>query len=261
MPFKKNRIFLLIFLIVFGFRLFEVFQILFYPYTVTFSEDIDLWVRPDADNCEAFLAVLRSVGAVYYKLTPPFTEELLCRGHGFHFVLPEPAGEGVFLDVMGCPPRAGDFAAATAESRIIPTEWGDIPTVGIHDLVALKTTQRLGDYPVIGRLVLCRLRERSSLLPAEREWALANIYTVEDLEQAVLLHPSLLQSADREVRELAQQQSAGQVDDTLRDTVEEQLLQKMQRARRADRAYWRGIIDELRDLRTRGQLVPAGTPV
>ena len=227
----------------------------------TFSEDIDLWVRPTAGNCDAFLAALRSVGATYYKLTPPFTEELMRRGHGFHFVLPEPEGDGVFLDVMGCPPRVGDFDSAGVGSRIIPTEWGDIPTVGIHDLVALKTTQRIGDYPVIGRLVLCRLQEQSILSTAEREWALANIYTVEDFEEALLLHPSLIESASVHARELAREQAAGRFDDMLRDTVEQHLLQKMQHARRADRTYWREIIEELRDLRSCGQLVPTGTPV
>jgi hypothetical protein len=61
----------------------------------TFSENIDLWVNPTAANAERFVAVLRSCAARYYKLTPPWTETWLARGHGFHFVLPEPGGPDV----------------------------------------------------------------------------------------------------------------------------------------------------------------------
>src|SRR5215469_5851700 len=68
----------------------------------TFSEDIDLWIRPEAQNCERFLATLRSYNARYYKLTPEFTPKNLQRGHGFHFVVPDENSE-VYLDVMGAP--------------------------------------------------------------------------------------------------------------------------------------------------------------
>jgi hypothetical protein len=54
----------------------------------TFSEDIDLWIRPTVDNCGRFLTVLRACHARYYKLTPPLETDYLLRGHGFHFVLP-----------------------------------------------------------------------------------------------------------------------------------------------------------------------------
>jgi len=37
----------------------------------TFSEDIDLWVKPQPDNWNRFLNVLASVKANTYKLTPP----------------------------------------------------------------------------------------------------------------------------------------------------------------------------------------------
>lgn len=54
----------------------------------TFSEDVDLWINPDAENRRKFLAGLRDCHARYYKLTPPFTVENLQLGHGFHFLLP-----------------------------------------------------------------------------------------------------------------------------------------------------------------------------
>ncbi len=134
-----------------------------------FSEDIDLWIRPTQPNAEALLAALREVGARYYKLTPPLTERNLRRGHGFHFRVPD--DPDIFLDVMGAPPRVSDFESAQAGSRTMETSWGRIPVVGICDLVALKSTQRLGDYPVIGQLVLRHIEE-CGVPGADREhWA------------------------------------------------------------------------------------------
>ena len=43
----------------------------------TFSEDIDLWLDPTAENCARFVAALRDCRARYYKLTPPLTLDLV----------------------------------------------------------------------------------------------------------------------------------------------------------------------------------------
>jgi hypothetical protein len=124
----------------------------------TFSEDIDLWVNPTEENRGRFLSALCASRAGYYKLTPEFTVENLQRGHGFHFVLPDVCGE-VFLDVMGNPPRAGAFADAAVTARWMDTEWGKVHTVGIQPLAELKKTQRLEDYPIIGKLALAWLEQ------------------------------------------------------------------------------------------------------
>ena len=80
----------------------------------TFSEDIDLWIDPQADNLTRFMQLLRSQGARYHKLTPPMTLEHLRGGHGFHYVLPggADAASEVFLDVLGLPPRVPSFASS-----------------------------------------------------------------------------------------------------------------------------------------------------
>ena len=43
----------------------------------TFSEDIDLWLDPTAENCSRFVSALRDCRARYYKFTPPLTPCLL----------------------------------------------------------------------------------------------------------------------------------------------------------------------------------------
>ncbi|MBI4678608.1 MAG: hypothetical protein HY748_13605 [Elusimicrobia bacterium] len=79
----------------------------------TFSEDIDLWIRPSIGNARRLLRGLASCGALVHKLTPPLAPRYLRAGHGFHFLIPRPPGP-VYLDVMAQPPRSRSFAAARA---------------------------------------------------------------------------------------------------------------------------------------------------
>lgn len=102
-----------------------------------FSEDIDLWVEPAAQNLNGRRQSLAEVGARYYKLTPPLDESFALLGHGFHFTL---GTELTFLDVMGNPPRVGGFARAAARSVRMETKWGTLPVISIPDLVELKLT-------------------------------------------------------------------------------------------------------------------------
>ncbi len=227
----------------------------------TFSEDIDLWIDPTPANCTSLLSALRSLQAAYYKLTPPLQEECLKRGHGFHFAIPDDDEEAVYLDVIGQPPRVNGFAAAAAAARLMATDWGEIPTASIRDLVALKRTQRLADYPIISRLVLCFLQELSSVTEEDALWALANLYTVDELLEALACQPALADFADDDVQLLCRQQEAGEIEEDLRHAIETALLVRIQQSQRADRDYWRGIIAELRDLRSQGMLMPTGTAV
>lgn len=148
----------------------------------TFSENIDLWIKPTPPNCENFLNVLRICAARYYKLTPPLTVENLKRGHGFHFVLHDPNGDEVFLDVMGHPPRVQSFESNCASARWMDTHWGRIKTIGLKQLVELKKTQRLEDYPIISNLAVVWFDQpECEESPTEFRWALENIFTLSAL--------------------------------------------------------------------------------
>lgn len=231
----------------------------------TFSEDIDLWVNPTEVNRGRFLSALGDSAARFYKLTPAFTVENLERGHGFHFVLPDDGGE-FFLDVMGNPPRAGAFADAAATARWMDSEWGAIHTIGIKPLVELKKTQRLEDYPVIGRLALAWLEQpECSRSEADLLWALQNIFTLPELMACFSEHPAAVPVAEKFHRELGKfgrQWLAGNDGDELVERrVGEFCQHRISELQLADRRHWRNIIRELKTLRAAGRLMPEGALV
>ena len=233
----------------------------------TFSEDIDLWVHPTQENCGRFLAALRACRACYYKLTPPFTVENLLRGHGFHFVLPISAEDEAFLHVMGTPPRVGEFTIAKTAAQWKETDWGRLHTIGIKDLVELKKTQRLEDYPIISKLALAYLEQPECLRSAsDFHWVLRNIFTLPELHTLFAERPAaalaLPPEAPASLTEFAKQWRAG---GDLSESVEQEVSDWMQRQisqlQHVDRHYWRGIIAELKTLRSRGMLMPEATAV
>ena len=231
----------------------------------TFSEDIDLWLEPSQANLERFRSVLSAHEARFYKLTPPFELEIMRRGHGFHFILPEGSNETVFVDVMGCPPRVGTFGAARDRSNSFETEWGVIPTIGIWDLVELKKTQRIEDYPVIGRLVLAAALEGLTRVE-EVGWALANIFTLPEFCRLFEEIPAVLdlwpEGQQVELREFGLHAVLGEEAPAAVERVVTELFQRrISACQDADRTYWRPIIAELRAFRRENRLIQEGEPV
>jgi hypothetical protein len=231
----------------------------------TFSEDIDLWLNPTEKNRAHFLSALRDSEACYYKLTPAFTVENLQHGHGFHFVLPDGSG-GFFLDVMGNPPRAGAFATAAATACWMDSEWGAVHTIGIKPLVELKKTQRLEDYPVIGRLALAWMEHpECARSEADFLWALQNIFTLPELMAFFTEHPAAVPIAEkfhREFGEFGRQWLAGNdADELVERRVGEFCQRRISELQLADRRHWRSIIRELKTMRAAGRLMPEGALV
>ncbi len=226
-----------------------------------FSEDIDLWIKPTTDNAKPMLAALQANEATYYKLTPPLEESYLRRGHGFHFRVP--GSVEWYLDIMGQPPRVPGFDDAWAAAELISTPWGRIPTIGIKHLAALKTTQRLGDYPIISRLVLCYLESVGTPTNEDYLWAIENLHTTDELEDVLRAYPAASLACEAlPLRAFASSVSAGEgITSDVRTDVERWLSERMIALRQADREYWRDIIDELRGLRREGQLMPVGSVV
>jgi hypothetical protein len=204
----------------------------------TFSEDIDLWIRPTPANAARLLRALADRGATVYKLTPPLSGRNLLAGHGFHFLVPAPGGP-VYLDITGRPPQVGPFGVARRRARIMSTAWGRIPVVSIVDLIALKLTKRLADYDVISNLVRVRLQEAEHPNRALLRWAMAHSFRAEDrLEFAG--HLGMTQSEE---------------------DARQAILAEIARYQAQDAAYWRRIVDDLRLLRAGGRLLREGTPV
>jgi hypothetical protein len=233
----------------------------------TFSEDIDLWIQPALANAENFLRALHAQHAKYYKLTPPWELSCLRRGHGFHFVLADDGGEEVFLDVMGIPPRVPSFHRAAGSASWLEADWGLIHTIGIPELVELKKTQRIEDYPIISNLVLQYLRQAN--VPASPEswlWAVNNLFTLSALTAFFEQHPQAVASVRGKVpgavidfgrKVLAQ----GQPDSEDEEAVQQWMQQRMSGFQKADREYWRPIIQELRSLRNDAKLMKEGDTV
>ena len=74
-----------------------------------FTQDVDIWIRPDLQNFDRLLRSLAACRARVHKLTPPLTLHWARRGHGFHFIVPTRESR-VPLDVLARPPRVGSFA-------------------------------------------------------------------------------------------------------------------------------------------------------
>ncbi len=233
----------------------------------TFSEDVDLWLKPGDDNVARFVDVLRAHRARYYKLTPPLVAGHIERGHGFHFLLP--AGEETavtYLDVMGCPPRVSAFEGAVASARWIDTDWGRLHLVGIKDLVELKKTQRLEDYPIISRLVLAFLRELRTPTADDLRWSLDNVFSLHEFVTLLSAHPDLTKVVREGVpesvtRAAVQLAAPGELHAEIEDEIESWMQGKMAVLQKADRLYWRAVIAELRSLRAAGALMAEGSEV
>ena len=233
----------------------------------TFSEDIDLWIQPVPGNAESFLRALHAQQAKYYKLTPPWELAYLRRGHGFHFVLASAGGEEVFLDVMGVPPRVPPFERAAASSVWLEADWGLIHTIGIRDLVELKKTQRMEDYPIISNLVLQYFRQPNvAANPESWLWAVNNLFTLSALTAFFDQHPEAVASVGGKVpgavidfgrRVLAQDPPEPENE----EATQQWMQQRMSGLQKADRDHWRPIIQELRTLRNEGKLTREAEPV
>jgi hypothetical protein len=231
----------------------------------TFSEDIDLWLEPSQQSIDLFRSVLRAHAAAFYKLTPPFELEIISRGHGFHFVLPQGGENDTFLDVMGCPPRTGLFVTALESSNLIETEWGLVPTIAIRDLVELKKTQRIEDYPVIGRLALVAATEGLAD-PEQLRWVVHNIFTLPELRRLFEEVPEILylwpEDQEVEMRQLGVQIVGGaEVTEAAEKAVQDLLQRRLGACQEADRRYWRPIVAELRAFRRNNQLMREGEAV
>jgi len=204
----------------------------------TFSEDIDIWIRPTRENAARLMRALAACRARVYKLTPPVARRTLMAGHGFHFVIPA-RGTPAYLDIMGRPPRVGSFSSARRRAPMMRTPWGRIPVVSIPDLIALKRTRRLSDYEVISSLVQIRIAQEAPPSPALLRWALVNSFRVEDRIDFA--------------RRLG-----------IRASVEawrRRIFSEIARYQALDTVHWRRVIRDLRRLRRQRRLLLEGMPV
>lgn len=232
----------------------------------TFSEDIDLWVEPKFDNWNKFLKVLKNMNAKVYKLTPSVSMELIRKGHGYHFQIPSKDEKSGFwfLDVMGLVPRVSSFKNCLKNVNNKKTEWGNLPVMGIRDLVEIKKTRRLEDYPVISNLVRI---EYENLLSKKIEnndwkWILRNSFNIEDILYYLNLHNvAKTVSADisRKCLPFCLKAAANPEKEEYILNASNEIALEVERLRQQDRKYWNSVINELKDLKQNNQLLPIGS--
>ena len=235
----------------------------------TFSEDIDLWVEPKIDNWNRLLKILNGIGATNYKLTPPVSMAFIQKGHGFHFQIPSNTEKLPywFLDVMGIVPRTDDFRASYKNATFHKTDWGKIPIVSIRDLVDIKKTRRLLDYPIISNLVKIEYEtlKSSKIAAKDWKWILENSFEAEDILFFLNNHDSakktgttlkrksvsLCLKALKKIKEKKKYFKA----------ASEEIALEIESLRQCDRKYWEPIIKELKGLNKNNQFLPLGQKV
>lgn len=231
-----------------------------------FSEDIDLWAEPDEENRCRLLAALRQAGARYHKLTPPVTLENALLGHGFHFCVPAGSDGDVYLDIMFKPPRVGIFDECQSRGQRMETDWGLLPVIGIRDLVEIKKTQRMQDYPVITRLALREFASlRGEVTREDVAWVWRHVFELPSAEILIeslgsRTHLLLEQLSPRE-QAWIQARQTGEDAYELGGAVESIMLARMESLRAEDRLHWRPVLASLREWRSRAGLMEEGSLV
>lgn len=230
----------------------------------TFSEDVDIWVKPEVSNWNKFLKLLRLLRARIYKLTPPLSMELIRKGHGYHFQLPSDE-KGIpfwFLDVMGVVPRVLDFASAFENATYLESEWGRLSVVGIRDLVEIKKTRRLEDYPAISNLVRIEYEGLPSkeISSNDWKWVLSNSFDIDDILYYLRRHSlaeSVGASLSRKCISLCMRAIANQKRrEGYTEAAAKEIALEIEDLRKQDRLYWQPIIDELKLIKEKGLLLP-----
>jgi hypothetical protein len=192
---------------------------------------------------------------------------IILKGHRFHFVLPDVEEGFFYLDIMGAPPRVGAFAGAKLASHLMDTDWGPIPTVGLRDLVEIKKTQRLEDYPIIGRLAREWVKRAEGARTGEGyRWAVTNIFTLEELRIFFENHPAALKCLmEKDMAAFADfgrhVAETGEVPEAIECEVIALMQGRMNHLQAEDRRYWQPIIAQLKQFRGQGWLMPEGEMV
>lgn len=178
------------------------------------SKDGDWLLREDQEALDHVLRVLDAAGA-RYRLGAPLALPWLRGGWSAHFELAGRDGERLRADFTTRPPRIAPerLARLWAEAERRPD-----PVVAPVDLIAMKMTMRLKDYPFIGSLAL-RLED-----PRER---LRYSRSPRDLAERMRAHPDL-------ARELAPERPLLAADPSDEEALAERLDAEARAAMRAD---------------------------
>jgi hypothetical protein len=198
------------------------------------SKDGDWLIREDAEACAHILAELAARGA-HYRYGAPLDTRWLAGGWSSHLEYVE-QGLRVRCDFVSRPPRLD----AANLCRLWESAHGDVPVVGLHDLIELKKTDRERDYVIIGALAQHLDDPHAELLASRSPMR---------LRQLAATHPTLLAQGIPDRRLLAEIAGADEdaiavlLDAERRDLMRanRERLAMFQRAAEAWRTAWMAL--------------------
>ncbi len=208
-----------------------------------FTRDSDFCVAAEPANLRRLRAALTELRA-RRVFVPALSAAALVRGHACHFVCTGPGLCDWRIDLMARLRGCGEFGVLWARRRPARLPGlGSVDVLNIQDLVTAKKTQRDKDWPMIARLVAADYLATEKRPPRARvEFWLREARTPELLLE-------LVRRFRGAARRLAVQRVA--LAAALRaDTaaVERALSAEQRRERAADRAFWKPLRAELRQL-------------
>ena len=208
------------------------------------SKDIDFLILAEESNFDRLHNALRTLKARRIAV-PPFSPEVLARGHAVHFRCADPGVQDLRIDVMT---RLRDLPAFSVlwERRTVVAGGGgeEFHLLSVPDLVAAKKTQRPRDWPVIEMLVAIHYRENGATPGSDwLEFWLREARTPELILELVRRFPnkSIAQSERRPLLRLA---TSGDLD-ALREALDAEVRAEQAR----DRTYWAPLKGEIEAFR------------
>jgi hypothetical protein len=222
-----------------------------------FSRDIDIAIYTGDGNLERLGDALSALQAEVIAV-PPFSRDVLDRGHAVHFRC-NAAGK-VRLDVMSQMRNVPSFDVCWSRRSIMRVrDAGEVDVMGIEDLVAAKKTRRDKDWPVVTKLVDVHYRDFGDQ-PTDRRVAfwLRELRSPPPLVDLVKRAPSEAQAMAATRTPVARAIEVAQGVGT-HVAIRLALREEEELERAVDEEYWAPLIKELQEMRRerpRGRGIP-----
>jgi hypothetical protein len=205
-----------------------------------FSRDVDFAVLADQKNLGAVRKALADLQAMPV-FVPDLGEEVLRRGHAFHFRVQIPQAKGLRVDLMSVMHGCESFEQLWLRRRRIALPGiGRINVLALSDLVQAKKTQGDKDWPMVRRLIEADYHGR----PRRPSRQQVHFWLREARTPELLIE--LARNYRAPARRLARSRPA--VAWTLKGDLrrlEQALREEEESLRTADRSYWQPLRAEL----------------
>ena len=209
-----------------------------------FSRDTDVAILADAANLARLRKALDGLQAACIAV-PELSLRHLRRGHAVHFRCMHPEAYRMRVDVMSRMRGVDEFPALWRRRTTIRLPDGTrCDIMSLPDLLKAKKTQRDKDWPMIRRLIEAHyFVHRGRATPAVTAFWLRELRTPELLREVAMRNP---RAAARWSGKRAAVAAAIEGDS---EAIEAALAAEEMAERKADREYWRPLVDQLAQMR------------